>query len=73
MSSTSNLLEQMTFQGLIQVHSRKLPRASGHPKTSQNIILSDPGPSGKNKNFDKTDENHEKTPKSLTENEHKKS
>ena len=36
---------------LIQNHSRKVPRASGHPKTSQNIILSDPGPSGKKSKF----------------------
>ena len=38
----------------IRNHSRKVPGAPEHQKTSSNIILSDPGPSGKNwKNLQK--------------------
>ena len=33
---------------LNQNHFRKVPRAPEHQKTSSNIILSHPGPSGKN-------------------------
>ena len=40
--------EKMNDLKLIQNHSRKVLRASGHQKTSWNIILTDPGPSGKN-------------------------
>ena len=38
---------------LFQNHSRKVPGAPGHRKTSSNIILSDPGPSGKIDQIDK--------------------
>ena len=38
---------------LILNFSRTFPRASGHQKLSWNIILNDPGPSGKIQNFDK--------------------
>ena len=40
--------KKMTHLKLIQNHSRKVPRGPGHQKTSWNIILTDPGPSGKN-------------------------
>ena len=40
--------KKMSDLKLIQNHSRKVPRATGHQKTSWNIFLSDPGPSGKN-------------------------
>ena len=46
--------KKMTDVKSIHNHSRKVPGAPGHQKTSSNIILSDPGPSGKNwKNWQK--------------------
>ena len=45
--------EQMNDLKLFQNHSRKVPGAPGHRKTSSNIILSDPGPSGKIDQIDK--------------------
>ena len=46
--------EKMIDLKFIRNHSRKVPGAPGHQNTSSNIILSDPGPSGKNwKNWHK--------------------
>ena len=41
-------LEQINDLELIWNHSRKVPGAPGHQKTSSNIILSVPGSSGTN-------------------------
>ena len=40
--------KKMSDLKFIRNHSRKVPGAPAHQKTSSNIILSDPGPSGKN-------------------------
>ena len=40
--------EKMIDLKFIRNHSRKVPGAPGHQKTSPKLILSDPGPSGKN-------------------------